>query len=116
MGKPTVQSAQIRIMPDQDPDTSYLDQEGFEDRKRAFEKGDFGFVGVMAVAEVEVGGVMQEITSGGIWGIESDSGTKYFRSVGKEEYDALKGVLRDMNAAKIPAYKNVPIADSAHYI
>jgi hypothetical protein len=100
---------EVVVMADENPDPSYLDQEGFEDRKKEFERGDFGFVGVRAEASVVVGGVIQHITSGGLWGIESDSDKKYIREVGEEEYNALKDILKDMGVKAIPSYKNVKV-------
>lgn len=106
-----VESVEIRVVTDQNPDTSYLEQEGFEDRLKQFERGDFNFVGVQAVAEVSIGGVIQEITSGGLWGIESDSGEKHFRSVGKEEYAQLKEILSEMGIGRLPAFSEVRVKE-----
>jgi hypothetical protein len=111
MAKPKVEAIHIVVMPDQDPDTSYLDQKDFEDRKAAYERGDFTFVGIQARAEVVIAGVIQEIASGGLWGIESDSGEKYFREVGKEEYSGLKDILKDMGATGIPPFKSVRLKE-----
>lgn len=108
---PKVESVEIRVIADQNPDISYLEQEGFEDRLKQFERGDFNFVGVRAVAEVEVGGTIQEITSAGLWGIESDSGDEYFRSVGKEEYAQLKEILTSMGIRKLPPFSGVRVKE-----
>ena len=99
----------VKVLPDEDPDTSYLDQKGFEDRLTQFKRGHFNFVGVRAEAEVEIAGVVQEITSGGLWGIESDSEASYFREVGKEEYSQLKDVLAEMGIGKVPPYAQVRV-------
>lgn len=79
-------------------DTSYLDQEGFEDRKEQYQQGDFGFIGVYAVAEVVVAGTSQTIKSPGLWSIEDDSDTAYLAEVGQEEMDQLKAILLEMGA------------------
>jgi hypothetical protein len=91
------------VLPDEDPDPSYLDQERFEERREAYERGDFHFVGVRAVADIEVGGVNQEIASGGLWGIESDSGDDYFATVAKDEYDQLVDILGDLGVKHVPS-------------
>ncbi len=75
------------------PDTSYLESPGFGDRYRQYQNGDFGFVGIQAEAEIVVNGVCQIITSGGLWGIESDSGPQYLSEVEQEEIDQLKAIL-----------------------
>jgi hypothetical protein len=110
---PELKEAKIVVVADEDPDTSYLDQPEFEDRKKAYERGDFNFVGVRAVAEVEIGGVIQEITSGGLWGIESDSGEEYFRDeVGKEEYNELADILNEMGVTDIPDFEDVQLVET----
>jgi hypothetical protein len=100
------------IVADQDPDTSYLDQEEFEDRKAQYERGDFSFVGVRVEAEVEINGVIQKISSGGLWGIESDSDKKHLREVAKEEYDQLVGILKSMGIKSVPSFKSVKLIDA----
>ena len=105
---------EISILPDENPDPSYLDQEGFEDRKKAFARGDFNYIGVQAVAEVDINGSIQHIKSMGVWGVESDSGDAYLRNeVGKEEFNDLKGTLKDMGIKSIPAFKSVRLK---HYV
>lgn len=99
-----IESIEVRRQDDYDADLSYLDQtdaqmgEGFEayaaQRKAAYWANDWGIVGVDARAIVCVGGVRQEITSGGLWGIESDSGEDYFTEIESEQLDELAGILR----------------------
>lgn len=92
---PEVQEIRVRVMPDEDPDTSYLDTGAPEDadRREQLERGDFSFVGVRAEAEVVIEGVSQTLTSGGLWGTESDSGEEYIREVAAEEYGDLRKIL-----------------------
>ena len=75
------------------PDTSYLETPGFEDRFQQYQNGDFGFIGIRAEAEIIVNGICQVITSGGLWGIESDSSRQYLSEVEQEEVDQLKAIL-----------------------
>lgn len=95
----TVERTWIEVVPDDDPDTSYLEQAEFAERLNEYRQGDFGFVSVRACAEVryltEQGGwiVGPVIRSPGIWGIEDDSGEEYFRSVGEEEAGELGAML-----------------------
>jgi len=97
---PEVREIRVRVMHDDDPDTSYFDsgdpeyKDQDEDRRQQYERGDFSFVGVRAEAEVVVEGVLQTLTSGGLWGIESDSGDSYIEDVALEEYDALREILK----------------------
>src|SRR5205814_1413585 len=39
----------------------------------------------------------QKLTSGGLWGIESDSGKKYFKEVAQQELEDLKDMLQVLN-------------------
>lgn len=86
----------VRIVVDQDtdPDPSYLDQEEFEDRRREYERGDFGFVFVRAEADVVIGDLVQTLRSGGLYGIESDSDESYISEVAAEEWSSLRDVLK----------------------
>lgn len=91
----------IRVVPDESPDASYLEQEdmGFEERLEAYRAGEFGFVGVLVRAEVKIpyghDWIMTHVDSPGLWGIKNDSGDDYFRSVADDELD----ILRDMLAS-----------------
>jgi hypothetical protein len=94
----------VRIvkMDHQDPDTSYLDQDGWEERKAEYRSGDFSFVGVRAEAEVqlETNGAIQRLTSGGLWGVETDSDRTYFASIGREELADLKSTMESAGFSK----------------
>ena len=54
------------------------------------------FIGIRAEAEIVVHGVCQTITSGGLWGIESDSARQYLSDVEQEEVDQLKAILQSL--------------------
>lgn len=105
---PKVESMHLRVIPDEDPDTSYLEQDEFDDRLKAYKRGEFNFVGVRAEAQVEIGGITQTITSAGLWGIEDDSGDDYLRNdVGKDEYGVLVEILEGIGATGIPPFEKV---------
>lgn len=78
------------------PDASYLEQPGFEDRYQQFHNGDFGFIGIQAEAEIVAHGVCQTITSGGLWGIESDSDRSYLSEIEQEELQELRAILQSL--------------------
>lgn len=70
---------------------------GLQDFKRmeSINRGDICFMGVRAEARVQLAGdLVQTITSGGLWGIESDSGPKYFKEVEDEQLSELRDELR----------------------
>lgn len=88
----------IRQLADTDPDTSYMDQDGFEDIKRAYENGEFFYIGIKAEAEILTSHngkewLINTITSGGLWGIESNSDESHLESIRMEEEHDLKAVL-----------------------
>jgi len=89
-----LQSVRVVVEHDPDPDVSYLEQEDFEERLAAFQAGEFSFVGVHAEADVVIEGVVQTLTSGGLWGIESDSEKEYLEEVAVQEYEELRKILK----------------------
>lgn len=95
--KPTIEEVEIIIEPDYDPDTSYLEQEGFENRLEELERGAFSYVGIFAQATVMLKGHLQTFRSGGLWGIEDDIGKDYFKEVAQEEIAQLKEELQSYN-------------------
>lgn len=83
----------------QDPDYKSEDQA----RLDAWHNGEWGFIGIRAVASIQVTdsagqSTLYEIESAGLWGIESDCGLKYKQEVFQEEIAELKNLL-DMLAA-----------------
>jgi hypothetical protein len=104
-------SAWLEVVQDSDPDASYLLQAGcgFEDRREQYERGEFGFIGLRACAEIEftdLGGHGSPHTSTGtvirtpgLWGIEDDSGEDYLRDVGDDEAHQLADMLHALNVA-----------------
>jgi hypothetical protein len=96
------------IVPDMDHDASYyLEQEGFEDRLEQYRNGDFGFVGVRAVALINTpygnSTIRTEMRSPGLWSIEDDSGDSYFDEVFADEKAILLDMLSSLRDATIEA-------------
>ena len=89
-----------RMVPDDCPDTSYLEQEGFEDRREQYRQGEFEFVGIRAAVELPIpygrDRILVKVESPGLWGIESDSGEDYFNSVFQEESNTLADMLAEL--------------------
>ena len=94
---------EMQEIPDESPDTSYLEQGEFEDRLNEYRNDDFYFVGIRASVTVQIPHgkdgtkILQTITSPGLWGIESDSGKEYFQSVFAEESEVLADMLKALN-------------------
>jgi hypothetical protein len=88
------------LLPDDCPDASYLEQEGFEDRLAEYQRGEFGFIGIRVAVELPIpfgkGHILQKIESPGLWGIESDSGNDYLESVFQEESEILADMLAEL--------------------
>lgn len=97
----TISNIRVNLIPDDCPDVSYLEQDEFQDRLEAYNRGSFYYVGIKATAEIviPVGDlhILQTITSGGLWGIESDSGEEYIRETADEEIKQLYDILQQLN-------------------
>ena len=78
------------------------------ERMERLYRGDWGFIGIQASAKIQTGSVrgvtslgsevhtVQTITSGGLWGIESDSDADYIRSVENDELAELRTELHSL--------------------
>lgn len=93
------------IVPDDSPDASYLEQDGWQERLAAYQRGEFGFVGVRAVAQIKIpygaDWIISKVTSPGLWGIEDDSGDAYFSEVFQEERKTLVDMLESLKDFEI---------------
>ena len=69
-----------------------------QDKKRleAYYNDEWYFIGIQAVAEIRINGISQTISSGGLYGIESDSGNEYFDEVLEEQKEELKDNLLEL--------------------
>lgn len=88
-------------------------------RMESLDAGNWGFIGIRADAEIGIpedstmpssSMTIQCITSGGLWGIESDSDAPYLESVEQEELGELKQQLRALGfgtRAISKAFQNV---------
>ena len=85
------------------------------DRMQALQRGDFYFLGIRAEAQIQTdSGIIQRITSGGLWQIESDSDDGYLETVQTEELGELKKELLSFGFSRraiATAYKNVQEKD-----
>jgi hypothetical protein len=106
-------SVEIELVPDEMPDVSWLtDPSRYEgepdaakyaaqdaERLDAFNRGDWIMVGVRLRATVDLapdddGRISTiEITTPGLWGVESDSGENYFREIAADETAYLRDDL-----------------------
>ncbi len=69
-------------------------------RAEALNKGEWGYIGIRAEATIIVNGIIQKISSGGLWGIESDSDKDYFREVAEEQMSELADTLQALGFKK----------------
>ncbi len=91
----------VKRLFDDDPDTSYLEQPEFEQRLADWHRERFYYLGIRAHAEICIPsegqnadtGILQQITSGGLWGIESDSDTAYLKEIEQEQLSELRDQL-----------------------
>ncbi len=98
----------METLPDPCPDTSYLEQEGFEDRLRQSRNGDFGFMGVRASCTVLIGighkghVIAQRFDSPGVWGVETDSDPDHVQELYENERSILLAMLAAMGCKRAP--------------
>lgn len=84
-------------------------------RMKGLNDGDWNFIGIKAYAEITIpingdSRLCQEITSGGLWGIESDSEDSYLDEIGKEQLSELRDQLHALGFSKraiAAAFRNV---------
>jgi hypothetical protein len=80
------------------------------DRIESLNRGNWCYIGIRAEARVFVNekvigpvashGIAQTITSGGLWGIESDSGREHIEETQREELESLKAELLALGFSK----------------
>lgn len=98
-----VRSITIRKLADDSPDLSWLEQDCFAESgygpARLANYGEtWGMVGIRADAEIVACGVVQTISSAGLWGVESDSSDEHFAEIASDELDALRDILTELGA------------------
>ena len=95
-----IHSLTVKHLVDYHPDLSYLDQEGFERRKRKYVEGEFSHIGIVAEAQYsDVDGSyapLKTIASQGCWGIESDSEDSYIKDIEVSEIADLQARLIEL--------------------
>jgi hypothetical protein len=80
------------------------------DRMESLNRDNWCFIGVYADAAIVLGNTRQTITSGGLGGIESDSGSDYFAEIEQEQLAELREQLHAIGFSKraiSAAFKNV---------
>lgn len=79
-------------------DLKYIEED--YQRHEAFNRGEWDSIGVRAAVELPIpygkDRILTRIESPGLWGIESDSGEKYFDSVFQEESNILADMLAEL--------------------
>lgn len=89
----------METLPDPCPDTSYLQQEGFEDRLRQADNGHFSFMGIRASCTLHIGIVqaghviLHRFESPGVWGVETDSSPEHIQQLFEDERAVLLAML-----------------------
>ena len=89
----------METLPDPCPDTSYLEQEGFEERLQELQDGRFGFMGIRASCTLHIGigqtdhVILHRFKSPGIWAVESDSSEEHIQQLFEDERSILLAML-----------------------
>lgn len=69
-------------------------------RMEALQAGEWSFIGIGAEARITIGGTCQTVTSGALWGIESDSDESYLEETEQEQLAELRAILYEMGFSK----------------
>lgn len=86
----------VGLTPDQVREYTRQDYE----RMERLMKGYWNYIGIRAVAQVVTGDTVQTITSGGLWGTESDSEASYLKEIEHDELVNLKDELVSLGFSK----------------
>jgi len=84
------------------------------ERMERLQRGDWCYIGVRAEAEILIpsgdASIVQEITSGGLWGIESDSDASYLTEIEEEQLSELREQLHAVGYpnALLPRQSRMP--------
>ena len=126
--RPRLDSVKVEYLPDHDPDLSYLygdegkpEEDAAADSARldAYNRGEWHCVGIRAVATIlvpsEIGEIRQEVSSAGLWGIESDSDPDYLREVESEEIAELSRQLAELGIHDAPTFPLDRTGDALPY-
>ena len=70
------------------------------ERMESLYRGDWSFIGIGAKAKITVNDTCQTITSGGLWGIESDSGDDYLKEEEQNQLADLRTQLYELGFSK----------------
>jgi hypothetical protein len=83
-----------------EPEDQFLNTVRDYERMESLQRGDWYYIGIRAQAEIVIDGTCQTITSGGLWGIESDSDESYLKKIEQEELSELRSILHTMGFSK----------------
>jgi len=84
------------------------------ERNERLNRGDWCYIGIRVEAEIIIDNVCQKISSGDLWGIESDSSREYFAEIEAEELYELRKQLTAVGFSKraiATACKNIERMD-----
>lgn len=105
---PSITRVYIDTPEDLTPDVSWLEQTPKQlgsieqavanhRRLKSYQAGDWYLMGVRVCADVVLeSGTTLDLCSPGLWGVESDSGADYIKSVAAEEISYLRDDLADL--------------------
>ncbi len=97
MSYTVIEDVEIQQVPDEDGDPSHLDSTDDDGRLTAYDRGEWGYVGIRAMATLYVtrgrDRISHEVKSPGLWGIESDSSEDYLKEVAQDELTVLRDML-----------------------
>jgi len=88
--------APMKFMTSKEKHAAWKDCERDFERMERYERGDWTLIEIGAVARIEIRGGIEEVTSGCVGGVESDSGEDYIRDIKLEQLEELKSILKEI--------------------
>jgi hypothetical protein len=95
----------LRFVHERDKDSRPEDKTGGDPTRDSeyidsFYRGEWWFIGIYIELELIVANTVQTIRTPGLWGIESNSGNRYFQEVERQEYEELIGILEKLGVSR----------------
>jgi hypothetical protein len=75
----------FQLVYDATPDTAWLEEPGNEDRKAAWTRNEWHFVGIIVIVVFVEQDTRFEVRSPGLWNVESDADEAYLMGLGHQE-------------------------------
>lgn len=77
------------------------------ERMESLNNGNWYFMGIWAECTYTINGVIQKLSSGGLWGIDSDAGDGYIKEIEGEQYAELVEIVKSLGLEGLPSFEDM---------